>query len=125
MEIHRIALKGRSLLGEISGEAASRLRESDRHLRVEMELNFSWLIRKRVRIVEAPAEPGDVSLGEGLSVGFRPVMTRACGVEEVVGEPPLTDFPVARADAFVPHWLLIGLHQGELQGAFGYCGGMS
>ncbi|HHI77403.1 MAG TPA: hypothetical protein ENJ94_09535 [Gammaproteobacteria bacterium] len=120
MQKYQVELAGRPLRVTIERDAVARLAASPQPLRVEMELYFSCLIRKRVRFLEMPPEADDVLVPNGISVGFRPVMTLGCGVHEAGGEPPLTDFPVRRAEAFTPHWLHIGLHQGQWQGEFGY-----
>jgi hypothetical protein len=42
-------------------------------------------------------------------------------VSEVEGEePPITDFPITNAAAFVPRWLRIDYGGGEWSGEFGY-----
>ena len=32
----------------------------------------------------------------------------------------LTDFPIAKPEAYVPHWLRIDYRKGQWQGEFGY-----
>lgn len=88
-------------------------------LLAEMELYFSCLIRKKVRFRDSAAI-GTVAVTPQLSVSFRPVMTAACGLDYAGDEPPVTDFPIARPEAFVPRWLAID-HQGQdWRGEFGF-----
>lgn len=100
--------------------AAARARDpAAAPLCVELELLFSCLIRKQVRF-RAEAAPDAVTLVPGLTLRFRPVMTRVCSVEQGGESPPLTDFPIARAQAYVPHWVRIDYRRGAWQGEFGY-----
>lgn len=99
--------------------AAQHLTQTGSPLGVEMELLFSCLIRKQVRFVDETRD-GDVSVAPGLSVRFRPVMTRVCRVDEGGTAPPLTDFPIANPRAYVPHWLKIDYRGGVWSGEFGY-----
>ena len=100
--------------------AARRAAESlDRPLHVEMELYFSCLIRKQLRF-HHQAGADAVAIQHNLTLGFRPVMTRHCGKDYAGDEPPLTDFPLARRDAFIPDWVRIDYRHGQWQGEFGY-----
>ncbi|HEC20671.1 MAG TPA: hypothetical protein ENI97_15250 [Gammaproteobacteria bacterium] len=114
-----IAIHDRSLT--ITTSKAARHALSQRHapLRVEMELYFSCLIRKQVRFHETLADEA-VRVNDQLQVSFRPVMTRACGKDYDGDEPPLTDFPIVNARAYVPRWLHIDYVHGQWQGEFGY-----
>lgn len=91
-------------------------------LLAEMELYFSCLLRKKVRFNEAAHDVNRVTVTPRLQVGFRPVMTQKCGVEEVAAEdaPPLADFPIVNPAAFVPRWLHIDFHGGQWVGDFGF-----
>jgi hypothetical protein len=89
-------------------------------LRVEMELYFSCLIRKRVRFGEAAVGSQWCAIAPNLEIGFRPVMTRACHVDDLDGKPPLDDFPIVKPEAYVPRWLRIERRGGEWFGEFGY-----
>jgi len=84
----------------------------------EMELYFSCLLRKRVRFGDAAA--GATSVSDTLAVRFRPVMTATCSVDDAADEPPVTDFPIANPQAFVPHWLHIDYRDDAWCGEFGY-----
>lgn len=85
----------------------------------EMELYFSCLIRKQVRFRENE-EDNMVAAHENLAVRFRPVMTEVCAVDYEGDEPPLTDFPIQKPEAFTPKWLNIDFKKGEWLGEFGF-----
>jgi hypothetical protein len=88
---------------------------------VEMELYFSCLIRKRVLFPPAPHKDATCArLDEGLTVCFRPVMTRQCAVSGVQESPELETFPIQRPEAFLPKWLTLDLRNGNWSGEFGY-----
>ncbi|UCH52802.1 MAG: hypothetical protein JSW09_09400, partial [Pseudomonadota bacterium] len=59
-------------------------------------------------------------LSDEVSVSFRPVMTKACAVSEVVGNPELDTFPIVNRGAFTPKWLELDHDRGQWQGAFGW-----
>lgn len=88
-------------------------------LYAEMEMYFSCLIRLKVRFYETAFHGEGVTVSDKLVVNFRPVMTQACGKDYEGEEPPLTDFPIVRQDAFVPKWLRIDFRHGEWHGEFG------
>ena len=88
-------------------------------LYAEMELYFSCLIRFKVRFYEQVSHGEGVAVTDKLVVNFRPVMTEACGKDYEGDEPPLTDFPIVKQDAFVPKWLRIDFRHGEWHGEFG------
>ena len=113
-------LFGRPLRVAWSDAAERALARRDKPLRVEMELYFSCLIRKRVRFDEAAAGHRWCAIDSRLEVGFRPVMTRACAASGLDGPPPLDDFPIVKPEAFVPRWLRIDYRDGTWQGEFGY-----
>lgn len=100
-----------------SAEKALTVRESV--LLAEMELYFSCLIRKQVRFKENQ-ERDSVNVTENLAVRFRPVMTKVCGLNYEGDEPPLTDFPIQKAEAFTPKWLKIDFKKNEWIGEFGF-----
>lgn len=91
-------------------------------LKLEMELYFSCLIRKRVPVRETLASDYCVQVNDKLEIGFRPVMTRACGVTDTdeSGKPPLTDFPIAKPECYIPHCLTLDFRKGQWLGEFGY-----
>jgi hypothetical protein len=116
-----IMLAGRPLAVTVSPAAAAALAGRSTPLVVECELYFSCLIRKRVQILDAPrADTLCTVVDDRLTVCFRPVMTRACAVDAVAGQPELETFPIRRPEAFVPRWLRLDWRHGGWQGEFGY-----
>ena len=115
----QVELLGRKLTVSLSAAAVTALAQREQSLVAEMELYFSCLIRKKVRFREN-IEDGLVNVSEQLSVRFRPVMTAACGTDYEGDEPPLTDFPIQKAESFVPHWLRIDFKNGQWHGEFGF-----
>jgi len=122
-----IEMDGRTVAIDLSKAASKALAQRSSPLLVEMELYFSCLIRKQVNFRDAAAidntgdnTPASVVLNEQLHVCFRPVMTRACGKDYEGDEPPLTDFPIVNAHAYVPRWLRIDYRKNQWQGEFGY-----
>lgn len=114
-----IALCGKTVEVRWSENAERALAARASPLLAEMELYFSCLIRKKVRFRDGAAT-GTVAVTPQLSVSFRPVMTAACGLDYAGDEPPVTDFPIVRPEAFVPRWLAID-HQGrDWHGEFGF-----
>ena len=103
----------------LSPAAQQALEARSTPLYAEMELYFSCLIRFKVRFYDKAHHGEGVSVSDKLIVNFRPVMTQACGKDYEGDEPPLTDFPIIKQDAFVPKWLRIDYRQGKWQGEFG------
>lgn len=50
-------------------------------LRVEMELYFSCLIRKKVRFDDQVASQVFIPVNQYMAVAFRPVMTKSCSID--------------------------------------------
>ncbi len=115
-----VKILGKSVRVECSKSAERALSALTRPLAVEMELYFSCLIRKKVRFGDKAHSREFVPVNGQLGIAFRPVMTRACKVEDAGGEAPLADFPIANPAAFVPHWLKIDYRDGNWQGEFGF-----
>jgi hypothetical protein len=93
---------GKKVTVSLSQAAVAALSKRDKPLVAEMELYFSCLIRKKVRFRENL--DGDlVDVIEQLLVRFRPVMTKECGIDYEGDEPPMTDFPIEKPEAFIPH----------------------
>ena len=115
-----IEILGKQVLVEWSTSADRKLRELTEPLAVEMELYFSCLIRKAVRF-GGDAQAGSFSAaGPHLKIGFRPVMTKACNVNDFEVEPPVEDFPIVRPEAYVPKWLSIDYRGGKWMGEFSW-----
>ena len=104
---------------DLSSAAQQALEARTSPLYAEMELYFSCLIRFKVRFYERVTHSEGVAVTDKLVVNFRPVMTEACGKDYEGDEPPLTEFPIVKQDAFVPKWLRIDFRHGEWHGEFG------
>lgn len=115
-----VTVQNRLVAVRLSAAAERALGHEAAPLVAEMELYFSCLIRKQVRFHPGGETSGAVPVAEGLYVRFRPVMTRGCSVAEGGEQPPLTDFPIAKPEAYVPHWLSIDYRQGQWAGEFGF-----
>lgn len=125
MEKHNIEMFGKQISLEISKSAKRQLKDRKTPLFVEMELYFSCLLRKEIRIRETLREKLDeefsAQLSDMLHVSFRPVMTKSCSVSSCQGEkPPLSDFPIKKPQCYVPKWLRLDFKKGEWCGDFGY-----
>jgi len=121
MNSQSIRIADRDVLVEVTSEAKSELAGRNRPVVVEMELYFSCLIRKRVRFPEAVRPDAFCqTMDGGMTICFRPVMTRACAVKDVIDKPDLEAFPIAKPQAFVPRWLRIDYLNGNWSGEFGY-----
>ena len=114
-----ITIANKSVKLDLSPAAQKALEARNSPLYAEMELYFSCLIRFKVRFYEQASHGEGVAVSDKLIVNFRPVMTEACGKDYEGNEPPLTDFPIIKQDAFVPKWLRIDFRHGEWHGEFG------
>ncbi len=114
-----IMLADKSVEIRLSRAASTALSQRTAPLLAEMELLFSCLIRKKVRFSELHGENA-MPVSDRLWVRFRPVMTRVCAVSSVADTPPLDDFPIVNARAYVPRWLSIDYRKGQWSGEFGY-----
>lgn len=116
-----IVYEGKPLTVHLTRAAETALQQRTTPLVAEMELYFSCFIRKRVRFHTVVRNDRNVTAGENLCVGFRAVMTEQCHIDAATGdEAVLTDFPIAKPAAYIPHWLRIDFHRGEWVGDFGY-----
>lgn len=119
----QIKISGKSVSIELSEAAINAMKLRTAPLLAEMELYFSCLVRKKVRFYdgESSDDKERIDVNDKLAVRFRPVMTQSCSVGDDAGEePPVTDFPIAKPSAFIPHWLRIDYCSGEWCGEFGY-----
>ena len=119
-----ITIASKPLKLHLSQAAQQALASRSAPLFAEMELYFSCLIRFKVRFYEQASHGEGVPVSDKLIVNFRPVMTETCGKDYEGDEPPLTDFPIVRPEAFVPKWLRIDFQHGQWQGEFGLSDGM-
>jgi len=116
----QIEIAGHALEVEITRAAKKALDKQQKSIFAEMELYFSCLIRKKVRFYDSPHDEDVVYLHDKLGISFRPVMTKVCGKDYEGDEPPLTDFPIHKAENFIPRCLKIDYSHGEWQGEFGF-----
>ncbi|MCK4834908.1 MAG: hypothetical protein KAT12_09015, partial [Gammaproteobacteria bacterium] len=101
MSMQTVEMMGKQIQVEISKHAERQLNNRKAPLFIEMELYFSCLLRKEIRIREALREKLDeeftAQLSDILHISFRPVMTKSCSVSSCEGEsPPLSDFPIQK-----------------------------
>lgn len=104
---------------------------------IEMQIYFSCMIGKRLAYYSDSRIPGAYQLETSqfkdilkdsqqltgkVYVRFNTVMTKNCLVSEYMGPPPVTDFVVARSDAFVPNWLTIDYKNNMFIGEYGWFG---
>ena len=115
-----VTIEGKTVTVETSQSADRALLARKQPLLAEMELYFSCLIRKQVRFREAGENNNEIVVGDRLAVRFRPVMTAKCDINFEGDAPPLTDFPIVKPAAYIPHWLRIDFRGGEWKGEFGY-----
>ena len=125
MSKKNVEMLGKQIQVEISKHAERQLTDRKTPLFVEMELYFSCLLRKEIRIRETLRERLDeefsAQFSELLHISFRPVMTKSCSVSSCAGEkPPLSDFPIERPQSYIPKWLKLDFKKGEWCGDFGY-----
>jgi hypothetical protein len=125
MDMYSVEIMGKKIKVELSGKAEKQLSARAAPLFVEMELYFSCLLRKEIRIYESQRENTNedfsTHLSGNLHISFRPVMTKSCSVSSCEGEkPPLSDFPIEKPRSFVPKWLKLDYKRGEWCGDFGY-----
>jgi hypothetical protein len=114
--------RSRTLEIRLTPRAKRALSDVRAPLDFELELYFSCLIRKRINVREAPRVDAAAvgKLSDEVSVSFRPVMTKSCSVNEVVGSPDLDTFPIVNSRAFTPKWLELDHERGRWQGEFGW-----
>lgn len=125
MNMQQVEMMGKNILLELSDRAKQQLNDRETPLFIEMELYFSCLLRKELRIYETLREQLDeafvTKLSDRLHISFRPVMTKSCSVSSCEGEsPPVSDFPIDKPQAYVPKWLKLDFKKGKWCGDFGY-----
>ena len=115
----RTRLGDREVIVEWTDRAQQALEQRDTPLRVEMQLYFSCVVKKRV-LFDEHAHPEAVPVSKRISVSFRAVASDSCTPERFV-----RDFPVSRElghakRGMMADWLRIDLRRGEWLGEFGY-----
>ncbi len=118
IEIH---FDGKPMTIQLTDAAEIALRQRTLPLVAELELYFSCMIRKRVHFHTPAQSDQTVKATENLHIRFRPVMTERCSLDaSEEGLSQLTDFPIVKPGAYVPHWVRIDHRKGEWVGEFGY-----
>ena len=116
-----LEIDGKPLTVHLTRAAESALRQRTSPLVAELELYFSCFIRKRVRFHTGARNGQTVMAADNLGIRFRPVMTEQCTMDQTAdGHAALTEFPIVKPSAYVPHWLRIDHRAGEWLGEFGY-----
>jgi hypothetical protein len=127
--MNKFEMMGKDVRFEISSRAQQQLKKRVQPLFIEMELYFSCLLRKQLRIRDhSNPELGEqvekgfsIVLTDNLHISFRPVMTRSCSVSSCDGDrPPLSDFPIEKPQSYIPRWLKLDFRNGQWCGDFGY-----
>ncbi len=113
-----VEILGKKVLVEWSKSADKKIQALAEPLAVEMELYFSCLIRKAVRFGSEAQAASFAFASPQLKIGFRPVMTSSCSVSDFKDEPPVTDFPIVKPEAYVPKRLTIDYKNGNWVGDF-------
>jgi hypothetical protein len=113
-----IEIMGKQVAVEWSRAADKQMQTLTEPLAVEMELYFSCLIRKAVRFGAEAEAANFVFANPQLKIGFRPVMTSSCNVNDFKDEPPVTDFPIVKPEAYVPKRLTLDYKNGNWIGDF-------
>ncbi len=90
--------------------------------RLQMELLFSCLVRKRLLVDDEITAEGRyrARVDEGLEISFRPVVARHCDADTYARGQPLDDLPLAEGRELCPRWVFLDYHQGRWQGDFGF-----
>lgn len=114
-----------SLRVSLSRTAGRALELRSQPLVVEMELFFSCLVRKRLRLGTPKPSTTFLTLDPGhdkLRVWFHPVVSQHCALpdHDDLDALPLQDFPLARDKAFMPRWLQLDYRKGLFVGDFGW-----
>ncbi|MGV8934644.1 MAG: hypothetical protein ACOH1I_08475 [Gallionellaceae bacterium] len=111
---------GKKILIEWTESAEQAMAALATPLVIEMELYFSCLIRKAVRFNAKGELPHAVAVTPKMTVGFRPVVTKACSVSDIGDdeEPPVEDFKLTKPEAFVPKKLFVDFKRGQWLGKF-------
>jgi hypothetical protein len=115
-----VEILGKKIQVEWSNAAEKAMKNLAEPLLVEMELYFSCLIRKAVRFNAKGELPYAVAVTPKMTVGFRPVVTKACSVSDIGDdeEPPVEDFKLTKPEAFVPKKLFVDFKRGQWLGKF-------
>ena len=125
MNKQSVEMLGKRIQVDITRRAEKQLSKRVSPLFIEMELYFSCLLRKQIRVYETEreklGEEFSARLSDNLEISFRPVMTKSCSVSSCDGDkPPLSDFPIEKPRSYIPKWMKLDYKKGEWCGDFGY-----
>lgn len=112
-----VELHGKRVRLSLSPAAERALAQRAGPLKVEMELYFSCLIRKRVLFDRESPDIAYVRLSPNLEVAFRPVVSQGCVVKDTY-EPILATVRLSKD--IVPKWLRLDHRAGAWRGDFGF-----
>lgn len=120
-----VEMLGKRIQLDISDNAEQQLKVRNTPLFIEMELYFSCLIRKQLRVYEKQHDSIDERfssrVSDNLQISFRPVMTKSCSISSCEdGKPPLSDFPIKKPRSYIPKWMSLDYKKGAWCGDFGY-----
>ena len=120
-EVRDIAFGPGTLQVGLSQRALARL-EGSPPSRLQMELLFSCLVRKRLLVDDEIPSEGRLRalIGDNLEISFRPVVARHCDADTYALGQPLDDLPLAEGREIYPRWVFLDYHQGRWQGDFGF-----
>jgi len=126
---------GRAVRVMLTPAAEQRAKALDERVLLEVQIYFSCVLVKRVAIYSDTPQEGawqlesaefDALLAkaqpltERLYVRFNTVMTKICPVGDYLGPPPVSDFKIAREEAYVPRWLRVDYRDGRWYGDYGW-----
>ena len=116
-----VTINGKPVRVECTRSAAERLALRAQPLVLELDLFFSCLVKKQVRVHEAaPAGRETVRASDRLELYFRAVTSTACSMElaERLGGQPETEIDTPVTRRFAPKRVRLDVAKGEWQAAF-------
>jgi len=117
----QVELGGQALVVGYSRNAWSKIHLLN-GLHLQMELLYSYLVRKRVVANDQATEMGlcHLLMDNGMTISFRPVVTQHCDVEVYQSGQPLVDMPIPEGEKIRPRWLYVDYRKGQWRGGFGF-----
>ncbi|ODV13645.1 MAG: hypothetical protein ABT20_01755 [Rubrivivax sp. SCN 70-15] len=116
-----VTINGKPVRVECTRSAAQRLAERAQPLVLELDLFFSCLVKKQVRVHDAaPSGRETVRVTDRLELYFRAVTSTACSMElaERLGGQPETEIDTPVTRRFAPKRARLDVVRGEWQAAF-------
>lgn len=116
-----VMLLGKQVTVHLSDAARHALNHRKHHLCLEMELYFSCLIRKQVKVRPAIDNGISVFVSDKLEIGFKPVITQSCSANTCAGNASQSNSsPINKPERYIPSWLHVDFKKGEWCSEFGY-----